>query len=106
MGKFLDIDDVAAGNPVAEKELAELRERIEELERERDEFGARVAAEMAVRLAYKMIDLAESAAEDGDDNAADAFAYACDVCMSEVKRLRREAEADAERILHKAEGDE
>jgi len=38
MGKFLDIDDVVAGHPVAEKELADLRERIAELERERDDL--------------------------------------------------------------------
>lgn len=29
MGKYLDIDDVVAGNPKAEKELAELREEID-----------------------------------------------------------------------------
>lgn len=28
MGKYLDLDDVAAGNPVAERELAEMRKRI------------------------------------------------------------------------------
>lgn len=32
MGKYLDLYDVTAGNPVAERELAEMRERIEELE--------------------------------------------------------------------------
>ena len=31
MGKYLDLDDVAAGNPVAEKELQDLRERVKEL---------------------------------------------------------------------------
>lgn len=31
MGAYLDIDDVAAGNPVAEKQLAELRAEIERL---------------------------------------------------------------------------
>ena len=32
MSTHLDIDDVCAGNPLAEKELEELRERIEQLE--------------------------------------------------------------------------
>jgi hypothetical protein len=32
MGKYLDLDDAAAGNPVAERELAEMRERMAALE--------------------------------------------------------------------------
>ena len=33
MGKYLDLDDVVAGNPKAEYELAEMRAWIAELER-------------------------------------------------------------------------
>jgi len=34
MGKYLDLDDVVAGNPEAEKELAELRAELEKLKRQ------------------------------------------------------------------------
>ncbi|MFP4104862.1 MAG: hypothetical protein ACLFVU_02135 [Phycisphaerae bacterium] len=113
----LDLDDVAAGHPVAVKDLAELRERVADLEQQLDDEekshaektvilsstvrylkrrDARVANMALGEIEQIIVNSRRKSTASAADIWDDGWNSALDLVHSEISRLRREAEGGDE----------